>query len=658
MAVQTITLTNTGINTLTITNVTFTTPAGVEHSADFSLFKGGNINFTGTVFTTTTTVLRGNSVQFDIDYFYQSGATGIRTGSIVANCLGGASATINTEIKVQSTGTAFYPATVDYIHQVIPYGTIVMWSGSIANIPYGWTLCNGLNSTPDLRNRFIIAANTSTIDYRQTKLTASDGTSQDYFGYSLDVTPDGNYMIVGAYGEDVGPSGPYQVGAVYIFNRVSGQMVEQAKISSPNVTELGVFGSDVAINQDGTTAIIGAYGENTVGKAHIFTRSGSVWANQATLTPSDGAADDDFGIAVDISSDGNTAIVGSYLEDTGSPGNDNGAAYVFTRTAGVWSEQQKLLASDATASDRFGNAVILSSDGNTAAISAQLESTTPNVQNGAVYVFTRASGVWTEQQKLLASDASTGARFGSELSISPDGDTLLIGAGGDNNVGAAYVFTRSAGVWTEQQKITASDSASIDRFGDSVAINTTTDVAIIGALGKDLLSEADVGAAYIFTKSGGVWSQQTKLLPSDQVANVDFGTSVAVVNTTTFFVGAPEISTGIVYQFNSELVLTTSVTGSATSTGGSKDQVLVTHDHTINDPGHTHVLEASSGIGGGGGYTQFTGASPGSFSTQNAFTDITVDNSGGDTGVNQNLPPYFALAYIMKTTTATLTTIL
>lgn len=657
MAVQTITLTNTGLNPLTITNVTLTTPAGVEHSADFSFFNEGYPNFTGSVFTTTTTLQRGSSVQFDIDYIYVSGATGIRTGSIVANCLGGVSATVNTEIKVQSTGTAFYPATVDYIHSIIPYGTIVMWSGSIATIPYGWTLCDGTNNTPDLRNKFIIGSDNTAILYKSRKLISNDGFTDDYFGYSLDLTPDGTYAVIGAYGVDASLSGPYRIGSAYIFKNISGEMVQMAELSSPNPTSLGQFGSTVAINENGDTVIVGAATEGTAGTAYIFTRSSESWSLQSTLNSSDGASGDDFGIDVDISYDGNTAIVGAYLEDSGAT-TDNGAAYVFTKSGSVWTQQQKLLASDGATDDKFGENVVLSSDGNTAAIGAQGESTGLNVQNGAVYVFTRSAGVWTQQQKLLASDASTGARFGSALSISPDGNTLLIGAGGDNNQGASYVFTRSGGVWTQQQKLTASDPGSIDRFGDSVSINTTTDVAIIGALGKDLGGLSDLGAAYVFTKSGGVWSQTTKFLPSEQVSNVDFGTSVSVIGTSTFFVGAPEIDAGIVYEFTSELVRTTSVTGSPTSTGGSKDQILVTHDHTINDPGHTHLIYGSSGIGGGGGRTQPTGANPGSFSTLNAFTGVSIDDSGGQTGENQNLPPYFALAYIMKITTSSITTIL
>ncbi|NOZ37308.1 MAG: hypothetical protein GXP11_04425, partial [Gammaproteobacteria bacterium] len=201
------------------------------------------------------------------------------------------------------------------------------------------------------------------------------------------------------------------------------------------------------------------------------------FANEIKLLASDGAAGDSFGIAVSIS--GNTAIIGA-KDDDNSNGTDSGSAYVFVRdpATGSWTQQQKLLASDGTINDWFGRSVSISGD--TAIVGA---AETNDV--GSAYVFVRnpATGVWTEQQKLTASDAYLWDSFGVSVSIS--GDTAIIGASGDDytgglgSYGAVYVFARnpSTGVWTEQQKLLASDGAAVDQFGWSVSISGGTLIA-------------------------------------------------------------------------------------------------------------------------------------------------------------------------------------
>lgn len=173
MSAQTITLTNTGLNPLTFTNVTFTTPAGIVHEANLVNFPAGPKRFTGTVFTTSATLVRGESIQLDIDYFHTTATTGTISGSVVANCQGGISSTINTSIQVHQTGTVLVPATVEYVHDVLPYGTIIMWSGLVANIPNGWAFCDGTNGTPDLRNKFIISAHSDDSGVAKTTITGS-----------------------------------------------------------------------------------------------------------------------------------------------------------------------------------------------------------------------------------------------------------------------------------------------------------------------------------------------------------------------------------------------------------------------------------------------------------------------------------------------------
>jgi hypothetical protein len=369
------------------------------------------------------------------------------------------------------------------------------------------------------------------------KLLASDAESNELFGDSVALSADGNTVVVGALGEDQTPSINADRGAVYIFTRSGASWTQQAKLFASDVSGGDYFGSSVALSSDGNTALIGALGETTSpntlnGAAYVFTRSGSTWTEQQKLLASDPATGDNFGESVALSSDGNTALIGAANEST-SPNTDQGAAYVFTRSTGVWTEQQKLLASDRATNDFFGNSVSLSSDGNTALIGAYIEDTSPNTNNGAAYIFTRSAGVWTEQQKILASDAASFDNFGYAVSLSSDGNTALIGSSVEDTSpntdnGAAYVFTRSAGVWTEQQKLLASDPATLDRFGRSVSLSADGSTALIGAFAESTSPNSGNGAAYVFTHSAGVWTQKQKLLASDRANSDNFGFSVAL----------------------------------------------------------------------------------------------------------------------------------
>ena len=159
-------------------------------------------------------------------------------------------------------------------------------------------------------------------------------------------------------------------------------------------------------------------------------------------------------------------------------------------------EIQKLLASDGAAGNQFGNPVAV--DGDTAVIGVSADDDNGG-DSGSAYVFTRDAGVWTEQQKLAASDGAAGDLFG--VSVAVDGDTAVIGAFFDDdngiNSGSAYVFTRSGTAWTQQAKLTASDGAAGDRFGDSIGISENT--MVVGTPFDDDIGN-DSGSAYIFQR--------------------------------------------------------------------------------------------------------------------------------------------------------------
>jgi hypothetical protein len=277
----------------------------------------------------------------------------------------------------------------------------------------------------------------------------------------------------------------------------------------------------------GSTVVFGMAGGGTTQGAYVFTGSGSTWTQQQKIVGSDTVAGDRFAQRVAI--DGDTIVVGAMLEDSGST-TDQGAVYVFVRSGGVWTQQQKLLASDAISEDWFGYSVGIS--GNTIVVGAMNEDSGSTLNQGAVYVFTRSGTTWTQQQKLLASDAATNDLFsGSVVNVvSIDGDTLAVGvreedSGSTTDQGAVYVFVRSGGVWTQQQKLLASDGASNDFFGSSVSLHRNT--LIVGAPREDTSPNTNNGAVYVFTRSGSTWTQQQKLLSSAPGNNLLFGNDVA-----------------------------------------------------------------------------------------------------------------------------------
>ena len=287
------------------------------------------------------------------------------------------------------------------------------------------------------------------------------------------------------------------------------------------------FGAAVAIS--GHRAIIGAprndiNGDAGQGAAYIFVRSGGNWTQEARLRSPLGTVGDFFGGSVDIS--GDTAIVGAYLDDSVANANQ-GAVYVFTRSAGVWSQQDKLKADDGGANDFFGFSVAI--DGDTAIIGAHLNDSNVNANQGAAYVFTRTDETWTQTQKLVASDAAGGDLFG--FSVALDAETAVIGAGGKvegGNVGAgaAYAFTLSDGTWSEQQKLLPDISAAGNFFGSAVAISG--DTALIGSWGDDIGENVDQGSAVVFVRSGETWTKQRKLTADGGSGDDKFGLSVAL----------------------------------------------------------------------------------------------------------------------------------
>ena len=351
---------------------------------------------------------------------------------------------------------------------------------------------------------------------QQAKLVADDGVAGDWLGGSVAIS--GDTAIAGALTAKVG-NNDYQ-GAAYVFVRSgAGAWTQQQKLVAPDGTGGEECGFAVAL--DGDTAVVGCYyttvtaGVYNQGSARVFVRSGTTWTQQQKLVAGDAATQDFFGSAVAVS--GESVLVGATYADIGaSP--DQGAAYVFTRTGTTWTEQKKLVAPDGAAGEYFGGAVAI--DGATAVVGAPAHMVATHAKQGAAYVFARTGTTWTGQQELTATNGAAMDRFGSTVSVS--GTTALVGAAATNSQqGAAYAFARSGTSWTQQQKLVASDAITGSFFGHSVALDQ--DTAIIGDA-----SDTGTTHAYAFARTGVTWSELQKLAASDGAALDGFASAVSV----------------------------------------------------------------------------------------------------------------------------------
>lgn len=300
--------------------------------------------------------------------------------------------------------------------------------------------------------------------------------------------------------------------------------------------------------------------------------------------------DDNFGNAVAVSDDGNTMAVGAWAEDSASDANDNsGAVYLFVRNSAGWQAWQYLKASNFGAGDGFGYSVALSEDGATLAVGAWREKNGTVNATGAVYIFERdVMDNWGEQMILRASNAEHDDRFGQALALSDDGNTLVVGApgedsdgsgGADNSAsesGAVYTFTRDGAGWSQQALLKASTVLANANFGQAVAINGNG-MVLAGGAWRESGDATEQGAAYIYTY-GIDWSSVVRLTASDGEANDRFGGTVALSDDgATLAVGAYKADNGVATDTGAAYVFV--------NTGSWTQQQIITPDVGYVDSG-------------------------------------------------------------------------
>jgi FG-GAP repeat len=299
----------------------------------------------------------------------------------------------------------------------------------------------------------------------------------------------------------------------------AGDFLQGPKLVGTGASVPAHQGSFVAISGDGTTALVGGPYDGDAGAAWVFTRTGGSWSQQQRLVGTGGSGAQGQGHSVALSYDGSTAIVGGVDDASGV-----GAAWVFTRSAGTWTQQgNKLVGSNPSGMSRQGG-VALSADGSTAIVGGFGDSSNA----GAAWIFTRSGGVWTQQgQKLTGQDESGAGDFGYAVALSADGSTALIGGLGDSSgTGAAWVFVRNGGTWTQQgSKLVGTGAVGAATQGTAVALSGDGATAILGGNGDNGL----VGAAWVFTRSGATWTQQgDKLVGTGGSGNSFQGYSVSL----------------------------------------------------------------------------------------------------------------------------------
>jgi hypothetical protein len=446
-------------------------------------------------------------------------------------------------------------------------------------IAYKLQACNSVGCTDSA----VVSASAGmlpTIGY----VKASNTGVSDLFGYAIALSADGNTLAVGAYDEDSNASGingdqgnnsANRAGAVYVFARVSGTWTQQAYIKGSTTSAGDSFGWSVALSADGTTLAVGAVDDDPAGgfpsggSVYVFTRTGAAWSEQAAL-PATAAVGARLGWSVALSANGDTLAAGAPNGGAGSYVN------LYTRTVSTWSKQATLTASNAGATDLFGSAVTLAADGNTLAVGAPNEASNATGINGdqtnnlspgagAVYLFTRGAGIWSQQVYMKASNTGFGDQFGSAVSLSSDGTLLAVGApnensnatgiGGDqtNNTasgsGACYLFAHSGSTWSQSDYVKASLRSG--RFGDAVAFSADGNSFVVGAT-----VDASAGAAFVFVRSNGSWRQQAYLKPPNVSPSDRFGSGVAIsADGATIAVAADSedgAATGIGGDWNSE----------------------------------------------------------------------------------------------------------
>jgi hypothetical protein len=338
------------------------------------------------------------------------------------------------------------------------------------------------------------------------KLLPNAGEANALNGYRAAVSRDGTRAIVTAVLDNGGAGSDQGLAEVWLFT--GGVWVFEASLS-PATPQAGEwFGQSCGIDDDGTRIVIGSYqydtGDANVGRFCVFKRTGTSWAEEASVTGN--VAGQRIGAAVAINGDGSVIIAGSFVANSSA-----GIFKVYTRSGTTWTLGSSI---NGAVNDSMGQSVAVSQDGTLAVIGC---SNTPagGVSRGVVKTYTLSGGTATLSQTLEATGKANQDVLGVDVAISGDKSRIIAGAfGRSSNAGGAQIWAGGVGAYANEQFITAADPDPDDRFGYSVTMDDDGDTVIVCAYLDDEAA-ADAGAAYVFNRVGTTWTQTIKLMATD-----------------------------------------------------------------------------------------------------------------------------------------------
>lgn len=429
---------------------------------------------------------------------------------------------------------------------------------------------------------------------------ASDTAAGDQFGAAIAISGDGTTLAIGAPFErsgaqnsvqgvngeqaddcvSLGPNCEFNSGAVYVYVRGTGGWTQQAFIKRPTPDGGDMFGTSVALSDDGNLLAVGVPGQDSAvygsGAVHLYARSGASWSYEASVTATNPGFENYFGRSVALSGNGEILVVGAphegsaevgvHAANAGNQTNDcnaapavncserSGAVYVYTRSSG-WSAQKYIKPYNTSAADEFGTSLALSSDGRVLAVGSVMQAgVSGGLQQGAVYLFDGASD-WAQLQMLKATYGDHDDRFGATVSLSADGETLVVGADGEDsnyasdpsinaaatyNAGAVYVYMRVSGVWQNEVYLKAPNIGGGDKFGAVVSLSSDGNMLAVGAPMEDSAQTSigsnqgddtagdNSGAVYIYTRSNSAWTLHRYVKAPNTDVNDEFGSALAL----------------------------------------------------------------------------------------------------------------------------------
>ena len=414
-----------------------------------------------------------------------------------------------------STPFAFRTATgavdyTDYSNKIVSPSA----SEGFAVTPWGGGVCISLSAdgstacVGDYVNTKVFVYKKSGSNWSLTQ-TLNPGVGKG-FGHNLTTTPDGSVMAVCAsLYEVVNSQVVYSPGKVLVYTKQAGLYVLKQTLQASDKYTEDMFGRSVSISDDGNKLLVGGPGSEAM---YLFSRSSGVWTEQLKLSSPSDKTYQKFGSTVCISGDGAT-LAGNSPGWGQAPGAENGAVFVFAYTGTSWGTGQTLINSDNSPGQKFGHCLSLSYNGDVLAAGTQSTSYSTPTKPGKVYVFSRKSGVWSEDAIFVADNSQAGDEFGATVAVSADGALCMVGSTNDKSVygtrtGSAYLFKLENKVWSKKEKVVSQDAKPEDKFGSSVAISKNNAFFAVGS------GDGGVGAVYIYAiKSLSVISKPSVVSP-------------------------------------------------------------------------------------------------------------------------------------------------